>query len=73
MLLPNFAFDVIYTGKKIIKIIFRWCLDTYYLMILILCYYKIDNKTILKGHELMLYEALSVIVGPFCIFTIVKM
>ena len=29
--------------------------------------------TILKGHELMLYEALSVIVGPFLIFTIVKM
>ena len=29
--------------------------------------------TTLKGHELMLYEALSVIVGPFFIFTIVKM
>ena len=29
--------------------------------------------TILKGHESMLYEALSVIVGPFFIFAIVKM
>ena len=29
--------------------------------------------TILEGHESMLYEALSVIVGPFFIFAIVKM
>ena len=29
--------------------------------------------TTMKGHELMLYEALSVIAGPFFKFTIVKM
>ena len=40
MLLPNFAFDVIYTGKKIIIIIFQRCLNRYYLMILSWCYYK---------------------------------
>ena len=32
-----------------------------------------NTITIRKGHELRLYEALSVIVGPFLIFTIVKM
>ena len=29
--------------------------------------------TVVKGHEPMLYEAISVIVGPFFIFTTVKM
>ena len=35
-LLPNFAFDDVYTWKKI----FWWCLNRYYLMILSQCYYK---------------------------------
>ena len=42
-LLPNFAFDDLYTGNKkiIIKIIFQWCLNRYYSMILIWCYYLV--------------------------------
>ena len=42
MLLPKFAFDVIYTWNKkiVIIIIFRWCLNRYYSMISSWCYYK---------------------------------
>ena len=53
MLLPNFTFDVIYTGNKkiVIKIIFRWCLNRYYSMILSRCYYKSSSflLSVLKG------------------------
>ena len=50
MLLPNLALDVINTRnqKFILKIIFWWCLNRYYSMIFIRCYYldsiKIWNK-----------------------------
>ena len=45
-LLPNFIFIVIYTGNKkiVTKIIFRWCLNRYYLMILSRCYYKSSHS-----------------------------
>ena len=48
MLLPNFTFDVIYTGNKkfIIKIIFWRCLNRYYSMILIQCYYLVSRKRV---------------------------
>ena len=43
-ILPNFAFDDLYTGNKkfIVIIIFRWCLDRFYLMILSQCYYLVS-------------------------------
>ena len=50
-LLPNFAFDDLYTGNKknIIKKIFRWCLIRYYSMISSRCYYLVSK--IIEGGQ----------------------
>ena len=49
----NFEFNVINTGKKIIKKIFWWCLNRYYLMILIQYYFLVSFCTIKNKNDLL--------------------
>ena len=72
MLLPNFAFNVIYTGNKkiVIKIIFRWCLNRDYSMILSWCYSKSSVHSyftlIISNNQSYLPAVFETSINRFC-------